>query len=73
MMLLNVFLCPSCYLNITVISIHFYYFILCFKFYFPIAHIIVTHLYLLFNRSGKTNTKYDKNEKKPQWYGIVLA
>ena len=34
--------------NFFVVSVHFYYFTFCFKFYFPIADIIVSHLYLLF-------------------------
>ena len=44
------------FVNITVIPVHFYYFTLCFKFYFPIVDIIVKHLYLLFLPSRKTNT-----------------
>ena len=66
MMLMNVFVCPYSFVNITVIPVHFYYFIFCFKFYYPILNIIVNDLYLVFLRSRKTNTKCcDKNEKKP--------
>ena len=64
MMLMNIFVCPYSFLNNTVYSIHFYYFIFCFVFYYPIVDIIVNHLYLLFFHSRKTNEKYcDKNEK----------
>ena len=46
-------------------GIHFHYFTFCFKFYFPIAGIIVSRLYMLFLRSSKTNTKcYNKKRKK---------
>ena len=65
MMLMNVFVCPYYFLNITVIPVCFYYFNFCFIFYYPIVDIIVNHLYLLFFRSRKTNTKcFHKNEKK---------
>ena len=67
MMLMNVFVCLYSFLNITVIPVHFYCLIFCFKFYYPTVDIIVNHLYLLFLRSRKTNTKCcDKNEKNPQ-------
>ena len=63
-MLMNVFVCPYSFVNITVIPVHFCYFIFCFKLYFPIVDIIVNHFYLLFTRSRKTNRKCcDKNEK----------
>ena len=66
-MLMGVFVCPFSFVNITIIPAHFYYFIFCFKFYYPTANIIVNHLYLVFLRSHKTNTKCcDKNEKNPQ-------
>ena len=64
MMLMNMFVCPYSFLNNTVYPVHFYYFIFCFIFYYPIVDIIVNHLYLLFFHSRKTNEKYcDKNEK----------
>ena len=64
MMLMNIFVCPYSFLNNTVYPVHFYYFIFCFIFYYPIVDIIVNHLYLLFFHSRKTNEKYcDKNEK----------
>ena len=64
MMLMNIFVCPYSFLNNTVYPVHFYYFIFCFIFYYPIVYIIVNHLYLLFFHSRKTNEKYcDKNEK----------
>ena len=45
-----------------VIPVPFCYFTFCFKFYFPTADIIVSHLYILFR---KTNTKwYSKTRKK---------
>ena len=72
MMLMNVFVCPYSFVNITVIPVHFYYFIFCFKFYYPIVNIIVNHLYLVFLRSRKTNTKCcDKHEKTHS--GIILT
>ena len=73
-MLMNVFVCPYSLLNITVIPVHFYYFIFFwFELYFPIVDIIVNHLHLLFLRSSETNTKcYDKT-KNPQWYDLGLA
>ena len=48
MMLMNVFNSSYCFVNIHVIPVHFYYLIFCFNFYYPIADIIVNHLYLLF-------------------------
>ena len=66
MMLMDIFVCPSSLLNITVIPVHFCYFIFRSKFYFPIVDIIVNHLYLLSLHLRKTNTKCcDKNEKNP--------
>ena len=74
MMLTNVFVCPYSFVNITVILFHFYYLIFCFKFCYPTVDIIVNHLYLLFLRSRKTNTKcWDKNKKNPQWYHLGVA
>ena len=74
MMLMNVFVCPYYFLNITVIPVCFYYFNFCFIFYYPIVDIIVNHLYLLFFRSCKTNTKcFHKNEKKNQCYYLCVA
>ena len=74
MMLMNVFVCLYSFVNITVIPVRFYYFIFSFKFYYPLVDIIVNHLYLLFLRSRKTNTKCcDKNEKNPQWYHLGVA
>ena len=62
--LMKVFFCQYYFLNITVITVHFYHFIFVFfKFFFPVVDIIVNHLYLLFLGSRKTNTKCDKNEK----------
>ena len=48
MIIMNVFACPYSFVNITVILVHFYYFLFCFKFYYPIVNIIVNHLYLVF-------------------------
>ena len=62
MILVNVFVSPYSFDNITVIAAHFHNFIFCFKFYYPIVD-IVNQLYLIFLRSRKTNTKCDKNEK----------
>ena len=62
MMLMNVFNNPYFLVNITVISVHFY-FIFCFEFCYPIVDIIVNHLYVILLRSRKTNTKCNKNEK----------
>ena len=74
MMLINVFVCLYSFLNITVIPVHFYYLIFCFKFYYPTVDIIVNHLYLLFLRLRKSNTKYlEKNEKNPQRYHLGVA
>ena len=36
-MFMNVFICPYSFVNITVIPVHFCYFIFCFKLYFPIV------------------------------------
>ena len=72
MMLMNVFVCLYSFFNITVIPVCFYYFNFCFTFYYPIVDIIVNHLYLLFFRLRKTNTKcFHKNEKKPS--AIIFA
>ena len=72
MLLMNVFACPYSFLNITVISVHFSYFNFCFKFCYPVVNIIHNHLYLLFLRSRKTNTKCsDKNSKTHS--DIILA
>ena len=67
MMLIEVFVRQYSFASITAIPVHFFFFfIFCFKFYYPIIDIIVDHLYLLFLRSRKTNTKcVNKNEKKP--------
>ena len=64
MILMNVFVSPYSFLNIIVTPNYFYYFSFCFNFYYPIIDIIVNHLYLLFLRSRKTNTKTP--EKNPQ-------
>ena len=67
LILMSVFICPYSFVNITVIPVHFYYLIFCFKFYFHIEDIIVNHLYLLILRLRKTNTKFcDKTKKNPQ-------
>ena len=74
MMLTKEFVSPYSFVNINVILIpvHFYYFIFCFKFYYPIVNIIVNHLYLVFLRLRKANTKCsDKNEKNHR--DIILA
>ena len=66
MMLMDVFVCPYSFLSITVVvPLHFYYFIFFFKFYYSIVDIIVNHLYLLFLRSRKTNTKCCDRQKQP--------
>ena len=53
MMLINVFVCPYSFVNITVIPVHFYYFIFGFEFYYPLVDIIVDHVYMLFLLSLK--------------------
>ena len=63
MILMNVFVSPYSFDNITVIVAHFHNIIFCFKFYYPIVD-IVNQLYLIFLRSRETNTKCcDKNVK----------
>ena len=52
-MLINVFVCPYSFVNITVIPVHFYYFIIGFEFYYPLVDIIVNHVYMLFLLSLK--------------------
>ena len=49
MMLMSVFVCPYSFLNIAVIPVYFYYFNFCFKFYYPIVDIILSHLYFYFS------------------------
>ena len=56
-----------------VISVLFHYFTFCFKFYFPIADIIVNHLYILFLRSRKTNTKCDNKKRKKSVARNIVA
>ena len=52
----------------------FHQFTFCFKFYFPIADVIVNHLYILFLRSRKTDTKcYNKERKKFVARNIVAS
>ena len=64
MILMNVFVCPYSFVNITGNSCSFLLFHFCFKFYYPLANIIVNHRYLVFFRSRKTNTNCcDKNKK----------
>ena len=56
---------PHFLVNLFVILVSFHYFTFCFKFSFPIADIIVNHLYIRFLRSRKTNAKcYNKKTKK---------
>ena len=63
MILMNVFVSPYSFDNITVIVAHFHNIIFCFKFYYPIVD-VVNQLYLIFLRSRETNTKCcDKNVK----------
>ena len=52
------------FLSTSVITFSFHYFIFCFKFYFPIADIIVSDLYIFFLCSRKTNTKYYSKKRK---------
>ena len=47
MMLMSVFVCPFSFVNITIIPAHFYYFIFCFKFYYP-----TVILYILYHRQS---------------------
>ena len=57
-----------------VIPVPVHYFTICFKFYFPLADIIINHLYMLFLRSLKTNTKsYNKKPKKSVARNIVAS
>ena len=70
MMLMNVFNSPYFIVNITVIPVHFYSFIFCFKFYNPIVDIIVNNLYADFLCSRKTG---NKNGKTPQCYHLLVA
>ena len=64
---------PYFLVNYFVISVPFHYFTFCVKFYFPIAAIIVSHVYILFLRSRKPNTKcYNKKRKKNPWLEIWL-
>ena len=57
--------------NFFVIPVPFYYFTFCFKFYFPLA---VNHLYILFFRLRKTNTKcYNNNNKKSVARNIAVS
>ena len=57
-----------------VIPVHFHYFTFCFKLYFPIADITVNHLYILFLRSRKINTKwYNQKRKKSRARNIVAS
>ena len=68
-MLVNVFNSLYFVVNIPVIPTHFYYFIFCFKFYYPIVDMIVSHLYLLFVHSRKTKAKcYNKKGKKQRYH-----
>ena len=48
MILMNVFVCPYSFVNITGNSCSFLLFNFCFKFYYPIVDIIVNHRYLVF-------------------------
>ena len=67
MKLMNVFVSPCSFDNITGIAAYIHNFLFCFKFCYSIVDIIVNHLYLLYFRSRKTNTKCcDKNRKNPQ-------
>ena len=54
---LSIFSCDSIFSIFFVIPVHPHYLTFCFKFYFPIADIIVNHLYILFLRLRKINTK----------------
>ena len=71
--LMNVFVCPHSFVNIIVIPLFFYYFIFCFKFYFPIVDIIVNHPYFYyFSVRAKPITKCCDKTKKPH-SDIILA
>ena len=65
---------PYFFVNVTIIPVHFYYFIFCFIFYYPIVDVIVNHLYVLFLRFRKSNKKCcSKNEINPQRYDLGVA
>ena len=66
MKLMNVFVSPCSFDNITVIAAYIHNFMFCFKFCYSIVDIIVNHLYLLYFRSRKTNTKYCDKNGNPQ-------
>ena len=64
MMLMTVFNSSYFSVNISVIPIHFYYFIFCFKFYYPIVDTSPATLYLLFLCLRKANGKYCNRKEK---------
>ena len=65
MMLMNVFLRPYSFVNSTAIPVHFYYFIFCFKRYYPIV-IIVNHLYYFSVRVKPIQNVVTKTKKIAQ-------
>ena len=74
MKFMNVFNSPYFFVNITIVPVHNYYFVFCFKLYYPIVDIIVNHLYVFFLRSRKTSTKcFNKNKNTPQPYHLDVA
>ena len=71
-MLMNVFICPYSFVNITVIPVHSYYFIFCFKLYFPIViSSSITFIYYFSVRIKPIQNPVTKTKKTHR--DIILA
>ena len=71
-MLINVFICPYSFVNITVIPVHSYYFIFCFKLYFPIViSSSITFIYYFSVRIKPIQNPVTKTKKTHR--DIILA
>ena len=72
MMLMNVFVCSYSFVNISVINVHFYCLIFCFKFYSPTVDIIINHFTSYFSVRVKPIQKVETKTKKTH-SDIILA
>ena len=71
-MFMNVFICPYSFVNITVIPVHSYYFIFCFKLYFPIViSSSITFIYYFSVRIKPIQNPVTKTKKTHR--DIILA
>ena len=68
MILMNIFNSPYFFVNFTVIPVHFYCFIFCFKLYYPIGEVTFTFLFSVHEKPIQNVAKTEKTHSD-----VILA